>query len=67
MPAILNDKAVRSYLNEGSLVMPALMTAAELDELKQDVVKIVRGNYPAENLEPLDPNTSDEDATNSTL
>jgi len=44
---------VRRYVDDGYLVVPDLVGADELEELKADAVKLARGGYPSETLKPL--------------
>ena len=43
---------MQSYLSNGFLVVEDLVTGDELEELKRDVVRVARGDYSAEGLEP---------------
>ncbi|MCE9614302.1 MAG: phytanoyl-CoA dioxygenase family protein [Lentisphaerae bacterium] len=53
VPKLLKPEQIAFFVEEGYLVVPDLMTAAELDELKADTVKIARGGYPSDRLKPL--------------
>ena len=67
LPKVATDAQVQSYVDNGYLVLPELMTAKELDELKSDIVKLTRGDYPSENLEPLPRDMSDDEVLNTVL
>ena len=43
VPKILNNDQVRSYLEDGYLVVPDLVGERELTDLKTDIVKLARG------------------------
>ncbi len=53
VPKILNHEQVQGFVDDGFLVLPELMTTAELDELKKDTVDVARGKYPCETLKSL--------------
>ncbi len=46
VPVVVNQEQVDSYVDNGYLAVPNLLDAAELDELKQDIIKVARGGYP---------------------
>ena len=56
VPQVLNRDQIDRYLEKGYLVVPALLAAGEIDELKREIVAIARGKYPSENLHPLPEN-----------
>jgi len=54
-------------VDDGFLVLPDLVTAAELAELKSELVALARGHYPCPSLQAVAPEVSDEDALRSIL
>ncbi|MCZ7646403.1 MAG: phytanoyl-CoA dioxygenase family protein [Planctomycetota bacterium] len=55
-------KQLESYREQGFLVVEGLVTPAELQELKDDMVKLCRGAYAHPALPPLGPEVSDQEA-----
>lgn len=55
------DAQVAFYRKHGYLVCPGLLGGGELERLKQDMMAIVRGTYPAQGLEPFPPELSDDE------
>jgi hypothetical protein len=64
-PATSTD--VESYVDQGFLVMPGLVTGAEVEELRRDAARIARGEYPSESLQPLPADVCDEEVLLSIL
>lgn len=62
VPHVLNQDQIRGWIDDGYLIIPDMLSSAELDELKQDLVAIARGKYPSENFKPLPNDISAEDA-----
>ncbi|MDL5051073.1 phytanoyl-CoA dioxygenase family protein [Oscillatoria amoena NRMC-F 0135] len=67
VPKPLSTEQIKFFVDEGYLIMPGVISPAELDELKKDTVKIARGEYPCENLKPIPENFTDQDALESIL
>jgi ectoine hydroxylase-related dioxygenase (phytanoyl-CoA dioxygenase family) len=61
-PSLVDDAAVQRYIDDGFLIVPGLIDADEVDELRRELVRIARGEYPAEGIEPVADAASDEDA-----
>ena len=49
----------KSYINDGYLLLPDLITSEECDDLKAEMLKIFRGDYPCEAIPPM-PETARE-------
>ncbi len=64
---VINDGEVRRYVDDGFLTVPGLITTAELNELKADLIALARGHYPCKALVPVAPEVSDDDALHSIL
>ena len=67
VPIVVNQEQVDSYVDNGYLAVPNLLDAAELDELKQDIIKVARGGYPNLTIEPVPPELSDEEVLSKIL
>jgi len=63
----LGTAQVKSFVENGYIVLTDVVNAAELDELKRDTVAIARGKYPNENLKPLPDTLSDAEALQNIL
>ena len=50
----------KSYINDGYLMLPDLITSEECDTLKAEMLKIFRGDYPCEAI-PSDVGNSKRD------
>src|SRR5580700_9828507 len=65
--SLLEPAQVQSFVDEGFLVLPDLITAEETERLKRDTTFIARGGYPCETLKPLPSSCTDEDALREIL
>lgn len=66
-PRVCDDSQVKSFVDDGYLIMPGLVSPAEIEELKRDTVKIARGGYPSKNLQPLPDDMSDKEVLQNIL
>ena len=66
-PKQITDAAVRAYVDNGFHVGEGLVSAAELEELKADMVKLARGGYPCKTLQPLPDSLSDQEILQNIL
>lgn len=66
-PKPLSGRQVQAFVDDGFLILPGLITPAELEELKGDAVKIARGQYPSENIKPLPETLSDREVLQNIL
>ncbi|MBE7462372.1 MAG: phytanoyl-CoA dioxygenase family protein [Planctomycetes bacterium] len=57
----LSPKQVESYRENGFLIVEGLVSRAELQELKDDTLKLCRGEYPHPAFPPLPANLSDNE------
>ncbi|MEO0578344.1 MAG: phytanoyl-CoA dioxygenase family protein, partial [Pseudomonadota bacterium] len=62
VPTASIDPLAESYAENGYLIVDDVLSAAALDELKRDLIKLARGAYPAKSLHPLPADISDQDA-----
>src|SRR3954464_7577640 len=63
----ISDQQVRHFVDQGFLVMPGLVSPAELELLKQDPLALARGAYPCESLKPVPAGLSDREVIESIL
>ena len=63
----VSDAQVRSYVDDGFLVVEGLLSGSELDEIAAEVVRFARGDYPLAEPPPAAAGSSDEEATRSVL
>ena len=66
-PKPLGKEQVNFFINKGYLAVPGLVADPVLEEIRRDAVHIARGGYPCETLQPLPPETSDEEALRNIL
>lgn len=67
VPKLLADDQVRFFVDNGYLVLPNLVTPEEVEQLRNDTIKIARGEYPCENLPAVGDEISDETVLHSIL
>ena len=63
----VSDAQIRSYVDDGFLVVEGLLSGSELDEIAAEVVRFARGDYPLAEQPPAAAGSSDEEATRSVL
>lgn len=57
----LSEAQVKSYLDNGFVVVDNLVAPDELEELKREFVKIAKGAYQPSNIVPLPDHFTDEE------
>src|SRR5207302_1835042 len=67
VPKVVSEEQVRFFVDNGYLVVPDLITPAEVEELRRDILHLARGGYPADGLERLPRNLDDEALARSIL
>ncbi|GAB4469545.1 MAG: hypothetical protein OHK0029_42200 [Armatimonadaceae bacterium] len=67
VPKPLNETQVQSFVQDGFLVLPDLVTLNEVEELRNDTVFLAKGGYPCESLEALPADTPDDVALRNIL
>jgi len=67
VPEVVTPEQVQSFVDNGFLVVPDLMTSDELDELKADTVRVARGGYECENIQPMPESLSDAEVLQNIL
>ena len=66
VPKLLTDAEVRFFVENGYLIVPNLISPEEVEELRQDAVRVARGGYPCETIAPV-PETVSDDAVLRTI
>ena len=61
MTAQTTTADVEFYKENGYLVVPGLVSLEEVEVLREDTLRVCRGEYPSEKLEPMDPDLSDDE------
>lgn len=67
VPRPATPAQVKSFIDDGFLVMPGLIGMDEIEELRADTVKLARGGYPCENLKPLPDSMTDKQVLQNIL
>lgn len=67
VPKTLDESKVKSFVDDGFLILPDLVLPEELEEIKKDTLKIARGGYPSKALEPVSEDLSDHEVLKSIL
>ena len=60
VPKRLSDNQVQFFIDHGYIAVPDLIESDEIEELREDTVRIARGGYPCEAVEPTSENLSDD-------
>ena len=67
MSVTITDLDVESYHDNGFLVVPGLVSAADVAALRADAMRICRGEYPHPKLEPMDKDLDDAEVLRNFL
>jgi phytanoyl-CoA hydroxylase len=67
VPKVATEEQVCFFVDNGYLVLPGLVAPEEIEELKQDTIKLARGGYPCESLKPLPAELSDTEVLQNIL
>jgi len=67
VPQVLSPQQVRSFVEDGFLIVEDLVSAEGIQELLDDTVKLARGGYPSDNLKPLPESLSDAEVLQNIL
>lgn len=67
VPQPLSPAQVKSFVDDGFLVIPDLLAPAELQELRDDTIRVARGHYPCESLKPVPPEVTDKEVLENIL
>ena len=60
VPKKLSDSQVQFFIENGYIAVPNLIESDEIEELREDTVRIARGGYPCEAVQPVSENLSDD-------
>ncbi|MBT4499592.1 MAG: phytanoyl-CoA dioxygenase family protein [Gemmatimonadetes bacterium] len=63
----LSREQIESYGENGYLVVPGLASSEDVEELRRDTLRICRGVYPHEKLQPMDGSLSDDEVLRNFL
>ena len=67
VPKIISDEQIQSFIQDGYLVVPDLLSLDEVEELRQDTVTLSKGGYPCDSLQPLPEEIADDEAVGRIL
>ena len=67
VPTVVDDAQVAFYVENGFLAVEGLVSPEELEELKQDIVKLARGGYPNKTFEAVSADLSDDEVISQIL
>jgi phytanoyl-CoA hydroxylase len=67
VPKLLDEEQVRFFVEQGYLVVPDLMDAGELEELKREIVVVARDHYKRENSTVVSEDADDSEVLKSIL
>ena len=67
VPTVVKKEQVEFYVDNGYLAVSNLLDAAELDELKTDIVHLARGGYPNRTIQPVPDELSDAEVLSKIL
>ena len=60
VPQKLSDNQVQFFIDNGYISVPNLIKSDEIEELREDAVRIARGGYPCEAVQPVSENLNDD-------
>ena len=60
VPKKLSGSQVQFFIENGYIAVPNLIELDEIEELREDTVRIARGGYPCEAVQPVSENLSDD-------
>lgn len=66
-PKFASEEQVDFFIENGYLIIPELIKSDEVGELRDDTVRIARGGYPCESIQPSPESLSDEDVLRTIL
>ena len=61
VPLELSEDEVQFFIEKGYVAVPNLLETKEIEELREDTVRIARGEYPCEAAQPLSKEPSDDE------
>ena len=67
VPEMVGSEQVEFYVDNGFLAVPDLLNAAELDELKRDIIYLARGGYPNQTIRPVSDALTDDEVLSKIL
>lgn len=67
VPKLLTDEQVHFFVENGYLIVPKLISPEEVEELRQDAIKVARGDYPCKTISPVPEAVSDDEVLRTIL
>ena len=67
VPKLLSSAQIKSFVDDGFLVMPNLVSPRQVEQLKTEATEIACGKYPCEGLQSLPLNTNPTDVLHRVL
>ena len=67
VPKLLTDEQVRFFVENGYLIVPKLISPEEVEELRQDTVRVARGEYPCKSIPPAPQALTDDEVLHTIL
>ena len=67
VPTVLSKTQIEFFVENGYLAVPDLISSSEIEELRADTLKLARGGYPCESLQPVEAHLSDNEVLKSIL
>jgi len=67
VPKVIDQEQVDFFVENGYVAVPDVVDADELEELKSDIIKLARGGYPCDNIEPISDAVDDTEVLKSIL
>ena len=60
VPRNISEDEVQFFVDKGYVSVPNLIQSDEIEELRQDTIRIARGDYPCEAVQPISESLSDD-------
>ena len=67
VPKVIDQEQVDFFVENGYVAVPDVIDADELEELKSDIVRLARGEYPCENIKRISDAVDDTEVLKSIL
>lgn len=67
VPKVIDQEQVNFFVENGYVTVPGVIGVDELEELKADIIKVARGQYPCDNIEPVSDAVNDTEVLKSVL
>ena len=67
VPKPLSPGEVCSFVEQGFIAVPNLVTPEEVDEMRADTIRLARGEYPCKAIPPVPPGRTDAEVLSTVL